>query len=480
MSRVLFIVGLGLFLSLSVVAEELPTNGPTADTEVSAEPTCEPPSQRSAAFRCAEGVFTSVRAIFWDLPRGMYNAIFPGNPPENENDQSTPRNFVERCNSDPEIKRGMLITIEPLLSEEELQRFLSFGCESLEGRIRRREQTLLRQVRYHLDLQRDVERELQNGDHDEDRRFYLEQLLQDSQLNSEQELFYSRFTARQELEAQVRQQRAELFNEGVNHLLSCSQWRDYVEGVCGVIGGGGVIGGVVKGARVARSVYAAGTAANAAMRTRLAQLGLTNLQAGNVLSRLDAAQVDELVELLTTVRAGTPLNLQQSQRYGDLLNEAQVRGFFAVHRTTEEGAQGIVADGAFRANALNHRVYAFPFVTSGSQVARSGVNLGNSTITFQGQAANLFSNQTVFGPFSGVQRALSHQTTGIGRLVIDEGQWVDDVYVVTRAHMESLPPGQAIMGAARDTIDVGTGLSYIGAITIGGYGDFQIVMREGQ
>ncbi len=464
-----------LFLSILVfchpaLGEVTGNASPSVEESVETE-TCEPMSEDSVTYRCAVGLFNGARALLYDLPAGFISQLAAGSQ------------ALAECNRDPEIKRGILMIVEPLIRDEMAQN-MSFGCEMLIERARLLEGQFLHNIREKQRNYRYGQDMLANREMTPEQEQRVRERLEDFELTSNEQEFLARWNARNDMSAQVHgQQRANMV-AGVQRMWSCRNRKNIIEGACGLVGGAGAVGAVARAGRLARGLSATGAgeavSLTPALHAQLLRNGLNSSQLSRLTQNLSLQQVMEVNGLLTLVRNGTALNIDQAGRLGRLMSEARVPGFGAFHRTTPEALQSIATQGTMYGAATNRRIYAFPFVTTGRSSLTAGKELGESMISFQGQAATLFNPRTPRGLWSALQRSQGHQATSVGNLIIDESQWVDGLLVVTRAHISRLPLRERIPGYTMDAVDVGTTVGSVGAavgqVTIEGLGQINFDM----
>lgn len=184
-------------------------------------------------------------------------------------------------------------------------------------------------------------------------------------------------------------------------------------------------------------------------------LGLTNKQKARIVSEIyqrDPESMPYVTGVLAKVANDEPLTIDEATEAGKWLNRADVRGVLAFHGTHEENLPAIRDSGVISPGATRGRVYAFPYNPRYGNAG--GTNIGKGVVVFQGQAAELFSDRIVKGPWSFMQHRYDHQTTSLGRMIIEESKMVDGTLVVTRARIESAGVLRDAIGLADDMTDL--------------------------
>lgn len=165
------------FSSGEVTTSENVSNNPAGNAD------CPVESTDSIGYQCAMGVYNNVVSLL-QLPGNLGKMIALGQ-----------RNLAA-CNSNPEIKRGMLLVLEPMI---DVTQWMSMTCEQIIEASNLREQYLLRQVSAKRNEQSRIENLIQRSSSDPTRIAFLNQRLERFQLSEGEQSFIDRYVARENL-----------------------------------------------------------------------------------------------------------------------------------------------------------------------------------------------------------------------------------------------------------------------------------------
>ena len=467
--RLLILIQVGLLSVHSFAIDGTVTSNSSVE-EVSGENpfACLPESPKNPVYHCFKGLFNSAIDVV-SLPYKLVKLI------------SIREEEMNQCNRNPEMKLGMIAVIEPMIRDD-IQSWLSLGCRQLQEKVRQEEYRISKRVNAKLWSYKNWLGDLNDPRAVGKVRENIVTMIKNLEPTDEEWEFYERREARDETKRRIQQMAGQKMRNRLGKAWTCADLKDVVEGACygvGVVATGGLLAitgrGIVRG--VTNTTSRSVKHITPTLRQRFLELGLNHTQINRLGRSLSRTELSEVGRLLSLSNNGTPLNLNQAARLGELTNKARVRGQVAFHRTTEAGIAGMQADAAVRGVAFNRRIFAFPVHETGSGVTTAYKLLGNQLVQFQGQAAKLFSDRVPLGVSSGLQRRAGHQVTPAGDLVILESKMVDGVLVVTKAEMRNLSGSSAVTGRTMDILETFTS-SGLGYILVDGIGRIRLRNSE--
>jgi len=229
---------LSLFICFfSAAARGETTLGAPADqTETGSS--CPEPPKDSVAYQCAKGVYQNFVDLI-HLPGALAEAVGNGQ-----------KNLAE-CNANPEIKKGLLIVVEPMI---DMSQWMSMTCEQVLETLRLKEPAFLRQVVSKMNEQTRLQTLLDASGSDPTRVAFLEQKIAREQLSPAEQNFYNRYVARESLVKR-------LTGNDIAQALNCTTLKDVLVTTCQVITEAATGGLAVRAVRTAGKGLGLGTKA---------------------------------------------------------------------------------------------------------------------------------------------------------------------------------------------------------------------------
>jgi hypothetical protein len=217
-----------IFLTLFVFAfssAETTTAPVGSETPVESSD-CPLENQDSVAYQCASGVYNNVVSLL-QLPGNLMTLAAIG------------QQRLEACNSNPEIKRGLLLVLEPMIN---VPQWMGMSCEQIIQASNLQERSLLRSVSAKRTEQSRIQRLIEQSASDPTRLAFLNRRLQQHQLSESEQNFLNRYMARENLVDR-------LSGADIRRTLSCATYREILSTTCEFIVGAGAVGLTAKLAR---------------------------------------------------------------------------------------------------------------------------------------------------------------------------------------------------------------------------------------
>lgn len=188
--------------------------------------------------------------------------------------------------------------------------------------------------------------------------------------------------------------------------------------------------------------------------------------------------IEKLELSLQKIENGTPLDLNEAIEASTLLNSINKRGLFNFHRTEASAIEKIVSSNSVIPGQNHNKIFALPFYTNGNGNWTAGKNVGDSNIVFQGQAAALFNDRKIRGPFSVVGRLQKHQIAN-GQIVIEASKKMEDgTLVITKARLAA--PDRNLIGKLKgQSFDVAD-ILYLPALGAGAVGSYILFSNDSE
>ncbi len=206
---------------------------PDESTGASHEPeSCEPGvnDHRSVGFRCAMGVIHNIRDLI-QLPGNILQLL------------ALSQERLDECNSSPDIKRGMLLVVEPLIVDG-ADRWMDRDCVQLFEMARNLEQQGTREIMRKLRLQETLRGLMASQEPlSPVQQEVFDERMQAISLTPEQQQFWDRKNARDEIVARAQQAALRRTWNYVRQEWQCADVRDVLTGACNVIADIGLGGG---------------------------------------------------------------------------------------------------------------------------------------------------------------------------------------------------------------------------------------------